>query len=32
VKPFLDDLEHPLTRPYLLTFVPKPEKKRGFSD
>jgi hypothetical protein len=30
VKPFLDDLDHRLTHQYLLTFVPKPQKKSGF--
>jgi hypothetical protein len=27
--PFLDDLEHRLTHQYLLTFIPKPQKKSG---
>jgi len=28
--PYLDDLNHRLTRQYLLTFLAKPEKKAGF--
>jgi hypothetical protein len=27
--PYLDDLAHRLTHQYLLTFIPKPEKKAG---
>ena len=28
--PYLDDLNHRLTRQYLLTFLAKPERKAGF--
>ena len=28
--PYLDELSHQLQRQYLLTFIPKPEKKAGF--
>ena len=30
LAPYLDDLSHRLTGQYLLSFVPKPEKKAGF--
>lgn len=29
ISPYLTDVEHRLTRQYLLTFIPKPQKKSG---